>query len=84
MKPWTFLYNKVQDVVLTSEEQEEIVGIGEHLFVTAAINAEVDLYNWYLTTDRREVWLIWRVQIKEWMRAESVPEIVKLTRMLLG
>lgn len=83
MKAITIAYNKVQDSVLSAEASTVAGGIGDYLFATATVNAEIALYHWYLTTDNREVWLYWRVQIKEWLVATSVPEIVKLTRMML-
>jgi hypothetical protein len=83
MKAITIVYNKVQDSVLSAEASTVADGIGEYMFATAAVNAEITLYHWYLTTDNREVWLIWRVQIKEWLATNRVPEIVKLTRMML-
>lgn len=83
MSPITIAYNKVQDSIFIAEESTVAAGIGEHLFATAAVNAEITLYHWYLSTDNRELWMYWIDQKREWFLAETVPEIVKLTRMML-
>lgn len=79
----TLLYNKVQDSVLMTAMADVVDGIPEYMFATANINPEITLYHWYLTTDNREVWLYWRVQIQEWLKPDNVPDVVKLTRVLL-
>jgi hypothetical protein len=83
MSLFTFAYNKVQDSVIMTDESDILLGIGLHMFATAEVNPEITLYHWYMTTDNREVWLYWRVQIKEWLKPDFVPDIVKLTRMML-
>lgn len=82
MSAITLVYNRVQDSVLFAEESNISDGIGAHLFATANINPEIVLYHWYMTTDNREIWLYWRTQIREWLKPDSVPEVVKLARML--
>lgn len=80
---YVFLYNKVQDKVIESATLADHEPVPDQIFNNLCINGELEGY--YLTFNRKDLihWGHWKKKEGEWHVPAEVPEILKLTRMML-
>ena len=75
------MYNHLQEKVL---QVDHAALIPEEFLVMPKINGELTTYHAYITTDNRTIWIQWNARRNQWEDVRNgVPEVVKLTRLLL-
>lgn len=80
MSSWSFMYNNVSDSITDSGDTIEIP---EYMLEAPKLNKELTLYHVYDTTNNCMVWLQWHATKHEWYPARTIPEAVKLAKMVM-
>lgn len=81
MSTMSLMYNHLQEKVV---QVDHAALIPEEFREMPKINGELTTYHVYITTDNRTVWLQWNARRNQWEDTRNgVPEVVKLTRLLL-
>lgn len=78
-----FLYNKVQDKIIESYTLSESAPVPSEVYYNLAINGELEAY--YLSYNNLPsiYWRKWDKRKNGWIDPAKVPELLKLTRMML-
>lgn len=83
MSWFAFTYNKVSDTVTETAVMGDMDPIPDSMFASALINGELELYYAQVYSNGGTKWCMWNKKHKQWFFADLLPDMVKLTRMML-